>query len=126
MRNGLLEFCGREDDRIKIRGNRIELMEIERALERIPGVDRAAAVAALRENHEPFLAAFVVKTSRAREYGGHCDSLCRTKPLRAILRCCGSQVLRNISGSLAILAAILRASSFVSNFAAERRPGSHS
>jgi amino acid adenylation domain-containing protein len=63
--DGLLEFCGRKDDRIKIRGNRIELMEIERAIERIPGVDRAAAVAAPRENHEPLLVAFVVKTRNA-------------------------------------------------------------
>jgi amino acid adenylation domain-containing protein len=59
----LLEFCGRKDDRIKIRGNRIELMDIERALERLPGVDRAAAVALQRENHEALLVAFVVKKS---------------------------------------------------------------
>jgi amino acid adenylation domain-containing protein len=63
--DGLLEFCGRKDDRIKIRGNRIELMEIEGALERLPGIERAAAIAALRENHEPLLVAFVVKTSDA-------------------------------------------------------------
>ena len=43
--DGLLEFRGRKDDRIKVRGNRIELKEIDRALERLPGVDRAAAVA---------------------------------------------------------------------------------
>ena len=43
--DGLLEFRGRKDDRIKIRGNRIELMDIERALERLPGIDRAAVVA---------------------------------------------------------------------------------
>jgi hypothetical protein len=36
------------------------------------------------------------------------------------------QDLRNSSGSLAILAAIRRASSFVSSLAAERRPGSSS
>jgi amino acid adenylation domain-containing protein len=63
--DGMLEFCGRRDDRIKIRGNRIELFDIERALERVPGVDRAAAVAVRRENHEPLLVAFVVKTSNA-------------------------------------------------------------
>jgi amino acid adenylation domain-containing protein len=61
----LLEFCGRKDDRIKIRGNRIELMDIERALERLPGIDHAAAVALPRENHEPLLVAFVVKKSDA-------------------------------------------------------------
>jgi amino acid adenylation domain-containing protein len=60
--DGLLVFCGRKDDRINIHGNRIEVIEIEQAIEKIPGVDRAAAVAALRENHEPLLVAFVVKT----------------------------------------------------------------
>ena len=63
--DGLLEFHGRKDDRIKIRGNRIELLEIEQALERLPGIDRAAVVAVRRENHEPVLVAFVVKTGDA-------------------------------------------------------------
>jgi amino acid adenylation domain-containing protein len=63
--DGLLEFCGRKGDGIKIRGNRIELMDIERALERVPGVDCAAVVAARREKHEPLLTAFVVKKSNA-------------------------------------------------------------
>jgi amino acid adenylation domain-containing protein len=63
--NGLLDFIGRKDDRIKIRGNRIEPPEIERTLERLPGIDRAAVVAIRRENHEPVLVAFVVKTSNA-------------------------------------------------------------
>jgi amino acid adenylation domain-containing protein len=64
--DGLLEFCGRKDDRIKIRGNRIELLEIERALERLPGIDRVAVVAIARDdNHEPALVAFAVKKSDA-------------------------------------------------------------
>ena len=63
--DGLLEFCGRKDDRIKIRGNRIELLDIERALEGLPGIDRAAVVAVARDNHEPVLVAFVVKKSDA-------------------------------------------------------------
>ena len=63
--NGMLEFCGRKDDRIKIRGNRIEVLEIERTIEKFPGIDRAAIVAIQRENHEPVLVAFVVKTTGA-------------------------------------------------------------
>jgi amino acid adenylation domain-containing protein len=64
--DGLLEFCGRKDDRIKIRGNRIELLAIERALEGLPGIDRVAVVAIARDdNHEPALVAFVVKKSGA-------------------------------------------------------------
>jgi amino acid adenylation domain-containing protein len=63
--DGMLEFCGRKDDRIKIRGNRIELIDIERAFERLPGIDRAAVVAVARDSHEPVLVAFVVKKSDA-------------------------------------------------------------
>jgi amino acid adenylation domain-containing protein len=63
--HGMLEFCGRSDDRIKIRGNRIEVMEVERAVETLPGIDRAAVVAIRQEKHEPLLAAFVVKTKQA-------------------------------------------------------------
>src|SRR5262245_47050724 len=62
--DGMLEFCGRKDDRIKIRGNRIEVLEIERVLESLAGIDRAAVVAIRHENHEPLLVAFVVKTSQ--------------------------------------------------------------
>jgi amino acid adenylation domain-containing protein len=63
--DGLLEFCGRKDDRIKIRGNRIEPLDIERAFEGLPGIDRVAVVAVARDNHEPGLVAFVVKKSEA-------------------------------------------------------------
>ena len=63
--DGLLNFCGRKDDRIKIRGNRIELLDIERTLEKLPGIDRAAVIAVPRENGEPMLVAFVVKKRNA-------------------------------------------------------------
>jgi amino acid adenylation domain-containing protein len=41
--DGVLEFVGRADHQIKLRGHRIEPAEIEKALERMPGVDRALA-----------------------------------------------------------------------------------
>jgi amino acid adenylation domain-containing protein len=63
--DGLLEFYGREDSRIKIRGNRIELLDIERALGGIPGIDRVAVVGVVRDGHEPLLVAFVVKKDDA-------------------------------------------------------------
>jgi len=58
--SGALEFRGRKDDRIKIRGNRIEIADIERALAGLPGISRASAVAAPRDGQEPMLVAFVV------------------------------------------------------------------
>jgi amino acid adenylation domain-containing protein len=63
--DGLLSFCGRKDDRIKIRGNRIELLDIERTLEKLPGIDRAAAIAVPRDKGEPMLVAFVAKKRNA-------------------------------------------------------------
>jgi len=61
--DGMLEFRGRNDGRIKIRGNRIELGDVELALGRLPGIDRAAVTAVARDNHEPILVAYVVKAN---------------------------------------------------------------
>lgn len=43
--DGVVEFAGRKDDQIKIRGNRVELGEIEVALTRQEGVRQAVVVA---------------------------------------------------------------------------------
>ncbi|MCQ4083516.1 amino acid adenylation domain-containing protein [Streptomyces sp. RB6PN25] len=44
--DGLLEYLGRTDQQVKIRGNRVELGEIEQALGRHPGVQQSAVVGA--------------------------------------------------------------------------------
>lgn len=46
--DGNLEFVGRADDQIKLRGHRIDPAEIETILERCPGVDQA--IVAVRED----------------------------------------------------------------------------
>lgn len=54
---GVIEFLGRVDTQVKVQGYRIELTEIELALERHPGVSRAVVVAP-RSAHGIRLAAY--------------------------------------------------------------------
>lgn len=57
---GEIEFLGRVDQQVKVRGYRIELGEIESVLERMPGVDAAAAAAVEGGIGQALLAAYVV------------------------------------------------------------------
>ncbi|KOV35526.1 hybrid non-ribosomal peptide synthetase/type I polyketide synthase [Streptomyces sp. XY152] len=59
--DGVLEFLGRLDDQVKVRGNRVEPGEVEAALQTCPGVGRAVVLA-----HEGRLLAFVT-TRRGAE-----------------------------------------------------------
>jgi amino acid adenylation domain-containing protein/thioester reductase-like protein len=65
--DGNLEFCGRRDNQIKIRGFRVELGEIECALERHPAVAQAVAVAREGEAGDATVAAFVTLAPGAFE-----------------------------------------------------------
>ncbi len=58
--NGALDFLGRIDQQVKIRGVRIELPEIEALLERHPGVQQAVVVAAEGEEGAASLVACIV------------------------------------------------------------------
>jgi amino acid adenylation domain-containing protein len=58
LRDGSLEFLGRLDNQVKVRGQRVELEEIEAVLQRHPGV-RAACVGLELEPAEPQLRAYV-------------------------------------------------------------------
>ncbi|HEX5543560.1 MAG TPA: AMP-binding protein [Micromonospora sp.] len=58
--SGELFFVGRADLQVKIRGNRVELGEIERRLLEYPGVAAAAVVVRPRPDDDPELCAFVV------------------------------------------------------------------
>jgi thioesterase domain-containing protein/acyl carrier protein len=58
--DGQIEFLGRMDRQIKLRGYRIEPGEIEAALCRHAGVTAAAVVLHRDGTHDPFLAAYVV------------------------------------------------------------------
>jgi amino acid adenylation domain-containing protein len=54
--SGELEYLGRVDNQVKIRGIRVELEEIEAALQKLPGVDQAAVIAAPRDGESRMIA----------------------------------------------------------------------
>jgi amino acid adenylation domain-containing protein len=58
--DGNIEFLGRKDGQVKIRGNRIELFEIETALRQLPAVKNAVVTAPERNDGSRFLCAYLV------------------------------------------------------------------
>ena len=66
LRSGVIEYLGRTDDQVKVRGFRVQLGEIEHLLERQAGVDRAVVLAPETE-HGRTLLGFVETRSAAPE-----------------------------------------------------------
>jgi amino acid adenylation domain-containing protein len=58
--DGRVEFLGRMDHQIKIRGFRVELGEIESHLHRINGVKNVVVIARERQTNEKYLCAYIV------------------------------------------------------------------
>lgn len=61
--DGTVDYLGRLDTQVKIRGHRIELGEIEHIAQQAPGVRQCAAVALIAASGEPYLVAYVVAES---------------------------------------------------------------
>lgn len=57
--DGCLVFLGRDDSQVHIRGNRVELIEIEQALRKFSQIEDARVVASRRSNDELTLTAYV-------------------------------------------------------------------
>ncbi|MBF8186862.1 amino acid adenylation domain-containing protein [Nonomuraea sp. K274] len=58
--DGTIEFMGRMDRQVKIRGHRIELGEVESVLRRVPGVQHSVALSVPGPDDRPRLVAYVV------------------------------------------------------------------
>ena len=70
---GLLWFHGRVDNQVKIRGHRIELEEVDLAVQSVPGVSRALSVVIAAEAGDEIHVAFVAdRKVPAAEIHGRC------------------------------------------------------
>lgn len=67
--DGSLEYLGRMDQQIKIRGVRVEPEEIASTLRTHPGVRQAVALAVTKEDGSTHLAAYVVRRDRTEAWG---------------------------------------------------------
>ena len=59
LNNGKIEFLGRKDTQVKIRGHRIELYEIENIIENHPKVNNAIVIDKTIDNNEKELIAYI-------------------------------------------------------------------
>ncbi|MEV4477403.1 amino acid adenylation domain-containing protein [Nonomuraea sp. NPDC049504] len=64
--DGTIEFLGRMDRQVKIRGHRIELGEVESVLRRVQGVQHAVALSVRGPDDRPRLVAYVAAADPAR------------------------------------------------------------
>lgn len=65
--DGLYYFIGRKDNQIKVNGNRVELEEIETALNRFPGVANSCVLAINNGHGNALHAALVFKTTTEKD-----------------------------------------------------------
>ncbi|OZF39998.1 hypothetical protein CH296_01470 [Rhodococcus sp. 14-2496-1d] len=78
--DGLIEYIGRTDFQIKLRGLRIELGEIESALLAEPEVTQAAVLLHSSEQSEQQLVGYVVSTDPDLDHDGLADAVRRRMP----------------------------------------------
>lgn len=78
--DGLLVHRGRKDFQVKIRGNRVEVGEVEEALRALPGIDDAAVAASAGPDGEKRLVGYVVWKGRPGSTGELRAGLSRTLP----------------------------------------------
>lgn len=66
-KDGNVEYLGRKDRQIKIRGIRLEPEEIEHCIEKFPGIERAVVVEKREDDNRVFLCAYVLSKNAFSE-----------------------------------------------------------
>lgn len=61
--DGNVEFCGRADDQVKVRGQRIELGEVEAAIRKLDGIDNAVVLGRKDEKHVESIYCYLVSST---------------------------------------------------------------
>ncbi|XP_050357431.1 plipastatin synthase subunit B [Nymphalis io] len=74
LHKGLILFAGRTDSQVKIRGHRVDLQEVERAVSSIQGVDKAVVLCYGLTSGNPEILAFVTVKPDARLSGHHIET----------------------------------------------------
>jgi amino acid adenylation domain-containing protein/thioester reductase-like protein len=82
LRRGDLQILGRSDTQVKLRGQRVELGEIEHRLASWPGVQQAVAIVDTRPDQSQILCSFVTMTAGTAmpDYGEWASYLSATLP----------------------------------------------
>ncbi|WP_340616327.1 amino acid adenylation domain-containing protein [Xenorhabdus entomophaga] len=65
LSDGSIEYLGRIDNQVKIRGNRIELGEVQNTLERIPGITQAEVLPQKNNDGDAYLCAYYVTNNQS-------------------------------------------------------------
>ncbi|MBW9154571.1 non-ribosomal peptide synthetase/type I polyketide synthase [Clostridium estertheticum] len=65
-KDGYIEFLGRKDSQVKIRGNRVELGEIEHCLRSMEEINNAVVVDLVDKKHNKYLCAYIVSNEELR------------------------------------------------------------
>lgn len=85
---GDLEYVGRADDQLKIRGFRVELGEIQKQLEQLDGVKTAVVLAREDSSSDKYLTAYVEREQKTMGDGARLTNEAWAESLRRALRTC--------------------------------------
>ncbi|XP_034837374.1 beta-alanyl-bioamine nonribosomal peptide synthetase ebony [Maniola hyperantus] len=74
LQKGMILFAGRTDSQVKIRGHRVDLLEVERAVNSVQGVEKGVVLCYGLTSGNPEILAFVTAKPDARLAGHHIEA----------------------------------------------------